>query len=47
MKLLFVGFLLFLGYRLMSPAKKDGFIDEIKKDDLDEAEYTDYEEVDD
>jgi hypothetical protein len=45
MKLLVIGFLIFLGYRLIMPASTVEAIDERDSQDLTEGEFTDYEEV--
>lgn len=47
MKLLVIGFLIFLGYRLIMPASKVETIDENDSKDLKEGEFTDYEEIED
>ena len=46
MKLLIIGVLLFLGYRLIMPKTEVQNLEDVDRNDLKEAEFTDYEEVD-
>lgn len=46
MKLIVIGVLLFLGYRLIMPKSEVDSLKDAEQNDLQEGDFTDYEEVD-